>query len=298
MYDMGFYKIGNTSLIELDMIHGNRVFVKLERENFLGSIKARTAYWMIRDLPEQALGKIITESTSGNLGFALGYFCREIGCEFLCLIDSSIAKHKLRKLKDDGINYRMVDSIDGLDLRSSRIRTAQDLMKSGKHYWVNQYDNMSAVKAHRITTGPEIWEQTDKKVTTVVCPMGSCGTICGISQFMKKQSQNIVICGVEPYGSTIFGDIDGPYINVGAGLVGKPGNLIRSGACIDVHYTVKDNLSIYYAEELYKNYGLSVGVTSGMAYAGVVEYAKSTSNENIVFIAPDGRESYGEYFGT
>lgn len=297
MRDMAFYKIGNTPLIEIESINGNRIYVKMERENNLGSIKARTAYWMIKELPEDANGKIIIESTSGNLGIALGYFCKETNREFMCLIDSSIAEAKLQKLGAYGIHYEMVSSYNGFDLRSSRICRAQELMDTGKYYWINQYDNLSGVKAHRVTTGPEIWEQTGHKVTSVVCAMGSGGTICGISQFMKHQSEKIKICGVEPYGSTIFGEIDAPYINVGAGLVGKPGNLLRGGAEIDIHYTIRDDISVFYAEKIYKDYGLRVGVTSGMAYAGALQIAEQVQNETIVFIAPDGRESYGEYLG-
>lgn len=297
LYDMSYYKIGNTPLKELGPVNGNRIFVKLERENNLGSIKARTAYWMIRELPEIAGNKTIIESTSGNLGFALGYFCKEIGRKFMCLVDPSIAEAKLRKLEDHGIAYEMVSAREGLDLRSSRMQRAEELMNTGKYYWVNQYDNLSGIKAHRVTTGPEIWEQTGHKVKYVVCTMGSGGTVCGISQFMKEQSAEIKICGIEPYGSTIFGEIDGIYSNVGAGLVGKPGNLLRSGAEIDLHDTVKDDISVFYAEKLFQDYGLPVGVTSGMAYAGVLRIAEQVHGETIVFIAPDGRESYGEYLG-
>lgn len=76
LQDMSAYGIGNTPLIELNAVHGNRLFVKLEKMNFLGSIKARSGYWMVRDLPAEAEGRTIVESTSGNLGLALGYFCR------------------------------------------------------------------------------------------------------------------------------------------------------------------------------------------------------------------------------
>ena len=85
--DMQEYGIGNTPLRELESINGNRIFVKLERENALGSIKARSGYGIMEELPEEAQNKIIIESTSGNLGLALGFFCKETGHEFMCLID-------------------------------------------------------------------------------------------------------------------------------------------------------------------------------------------------------------------
>ena len=148
------YGIGNTSLKELEAINGNRIFVKLEKENALGSIKARTAYGIMKDLPREAQNKIVFESTSGNFGRALGFFCREAGYQFLCLIDSSIASAKLEKLKAYGIKYEMVAKRDGMDLRSSRICRAQELMDSGKYYWVNQYDNQAGINIHYRTTGP------------------------------------------------------------------------------------------------------------------------------------------------
>ena len=290
------YGIGDTSLKELKAINRNRIFVKLEKENALGSIKARTAYGIMKELPREAQNKIIVESTSGNLGLALGFFCRETGHPFLCLIDSSIASAKLEKLRAHGIEYEMVAQRDGMDLRSSRICRAQELIDSGKYHWVNQYDNPASINIHYRTTGPEIWDQLEETLTDIVCCMGSCGTICGISKFVKEKDRRIQVCGVEPYGSTIFGEIDAPYINVGAGLVGKPGNLIHSRAEVDAHMTIPDEKSIEYAERLYREYGLTVGVTSGMCYAAVDRYAQDITGHTIVFIAPDGRESYGEYF--
>lgn len=295
MLEMSDYGIGNTPLIELEPINGNRILIKLERENYLGSIKARTGYWMIKNLPKEAHNKTVIESTSGNLGFALGFFCKEIGKRFLCLIDSSIAPSKLKKLEDAAIEYEIVEQRIGMDLRSSRIKRAEELSANGGYHWVNQYDNPFGIMAHQMTTAPEIWEQTKGKVTHVICPMGSCGTICGISLFMKERSELIKICGVEPYGSTIFGKVDAPYINVGVGLKGKPSNLLSSQAIVDIADTINDETSIHYAQKLYFDYKLAVGVTSGAAYAEALQIATTERDAVIVFIAPDGRESYGEY---
>lgn len=295
MLEMSDYGIGNTPLKELDSINGNHIFVKLEQVNYLGSIKARTGYWITKNLPKEAENKTVIESTSGNLGFALGFFCKEIGRKFLCLVDPSIAVSKLKRLEDARIEYEIVEKKPELDFRSSRIKRAEELMASGEYYWVNQYDNPFGIMAHQRTTAPEIWEQTNGKVTHVICPMGSCGTICGISLFMKERSKQIKICGVEPYGSTIFGEADAPYINVGAGLMGKPGNLLSSHAIVDVADTVNDLTSIRYCQELHHKYRLAVGVTSGMAYAEALQIAATERNAFIVFIAPDGRESYSEY---
>ena len=155
------YGIGNTPIIELPKISGNRIILKLEMENFLKSIKARTAYWMIKNLPPYVKDKTIVESSSGNLGYALGYFCKENNFRFLCLIDKSITEQKKNRLIEAGIEYICVKQEDDYDLRTSRIRQANRMMESGQYYWVNQYDNLYGIMAHEQTTGPEIWKQTE-----------------------------------------------------------------------------------------------------------------------------------------
>lgn len=289
------YKVGSTPLVELPSIHDNRVFAKIEKDNFLGSIKARTAYAIVKNLPEEAKGKTLIESTSGNLGLALGYFSKEIGYDFLCLVDATIASAKLEKLKLQGIRYELVEKRTDMDYRNSRIQRANELMSTNEYYWVNQYDNPAGIDIHYMTTGPEIFEQTCGTITDIVCPMGSCGTICGLSKFMKEKDSSIRVVGTEPYGSTIFGSFEGSYINVGAGLVGKPGNLIHSHAKIDVHMTIKDEESIRSADELFHKFGLAVGVTSGMCYTAIKHLAETVTGHTFVFIASDGRESYTEY---
>lgn len=297
LQDMSFYGIGNTPLVELNLIHGNRIFLKLEKVNFLGSIKARSGYWMIRDLPPEAEGKVIVESTSGNLGIALGYFCQAEHREFLCIVDQSIEKGKLERLAEHHIAYEMIRGSGEADFRRARIRRAQEMMDSGSCYWVNQYDNPAGIAAHRLTTGPEIWAQTQGRISYCVCPVGSGGTICGISQFLKSRSKTVRICGVEPLGSTIFGTIRGTYLNAGAGLAWKPPNLARSGAEVDESFVIDDEESIRHARELYQNYGMFVGITSGMAYAAALRLAERVEGETIVVIAPDGGEAYRDRLG-
>lgn len=294
LLDMSAYGIGNTPLVELDSVHGNRMLVKLEKKNFLGSIKARSGYWMIRELPAEAVGKTIVESSSGNLGLALGYFCQIEKRDFLCLVDQSTEKGKLEKLKEHHIACEVVHGADGTDFRRARIQRAREMMDGGTCYWVNQYDNPAGIAAHRLTTGPELWAQTHGEITCCVCPVGSGGTVCGVSQFLKGQSENIQICGVEPYGSTIFSTFRGSYLNAGAGLAWPPPNLEHSGAKIDRSFAIDDGEAIRCARALHKRYGLFVGITSGMAYAAALRLAEETEGETIVLIAPDGGETYRE----
>ena len=183
----------------------------------------------------------------------------------------------------------------GFDLRSSRIRKAEQMMASGEYYWVNQYDNPFGIMAHEKTTGPEIWEQTEGRITHCICAMGSGGTIVGTGKYLKRMSQKVKIVGVEPYGSTIYGTVNAEYINVGMGLSGKPGNIIRNSGIVDKSYTVTDQESIYLAKELRNRYGLNVGISSGTVYTGALRIAERENGAMILAVAPDGGDAYVEY---
>lgn len=289
------YGIGNTPIIELPSLNSNRILLKLEMKNSLKSIKARTAYWIIRNLPAEAEDKTIVESSSGNLGYALGILCRECNRRFICLIDSSIAAKKREYLDMAGIEYLSVEQEEGYDQRSSRMREANRMMESGKYYWVNQYDNPFGIMAHEMTTGPEIWRQTKGEITHCVCAMGSGGTIIGIGKYLKKVSNKVKIIGVEPWGSTIYGTTDAKYINAGMGLVGKPGNIIHNSGIVDDSYTITDKESIECAKMLHHRFGLDVGISSGTAYAGALRIADQENGATILAIAPDGGEAYEEF---
>ena len=295
MLRMDEYRIGNTPMIELPKFHDNRIFIKLESKNFLGSVKARSGYFMIRNLPLASEGKIIVESTSGNLGFALGFFCKEMGREFLALIDPTVTDAKRRRMKEAGITYQMVEKENGCDYRSSRILTARRLAAGGEFYWINQYDNASNVEAHQTTTASEIWKDTCGTVTHVVCAMGSCGTICGVGTCLHQHNPCVTIVGVEPYGSTIFGLTAADYLNVGAGLAGKPGNLLKHPDSVDEAYVVADTDSIRAAKELKHDFHISAGITTGMAFHQAMKLASCLRKACIVVISPDGGESYDAY---
>lgn len=295
MRKMEEYGIGNTPLAEIEPMRTSRILLKLESKNFLGSAKARTAYGVLRDLPDKAKGKVIVESTSGNFGLALGWLCKEQGLDFLAVVDSSMPKEKLERLQNAGIACKVVTGNPGEDLRLARIQEVQRLTQIGKYYWVNQYDNPSGVLIHEQTTGPEIWRDTGGKVTHCVCAMGSCGTIAGIGRFFQKNAPHVQICGVEPCGSTIFGTQKAPYINAGSGMKEPPGNLRRNMDVVDRFFCIPDQESIDCAKELYQKYGISAGITTGMACAAARRLAQTVQNAVIVVLSADGRENYGQY---
>lgn len=291
--------ISCTPLVETKYLNCTLGF-KLEQNNFLGSIKSRTAYYLIQDiLSTQNSNKPlrICESTSGNLGLALSHLALIEGLDFLCLIDSSISKNKLHKLQSHGVNYEIVTADDPSKYRQARIKRAMNLNNQG-YIWTNQYDNPASIRAHYETTGPEIYQQTNGKITHLICAMGTGGTIIGVGQYLHEQNPNIKIIGVEPWGSTIFSTYEGNYLCAGAGMKGVPGNIARHLNVIDDHYAVTDNDSIECCNFLYNNIGLSVGITSGMAFKIAQNIAKTSSGSYIVVICPDGRNSYEEFFNT
>ena len=298
--DFHEYGLGSTPLVRLSRYcsRGN-LYIKLEKCNPNGSIKDRTAYFIVRDLlttGRLSPKTILVESSSGNLGLALGYFSQELGIEFVCLVDPTIAPDKLRQLLEKNVKVHVVSQGNNPDYRTARIRLANYLDKKPNWIWTNQYGNPSNYKSHYETTGSEIWDQTRGEVDYVVCSVGTGGTICGIGHYLKQKKSEIKIIGVEPVGSTIFGGLPKAYLNAGAGM-GYPSELIRKyGDVIDYYCKVKDEDSIQECINLLFKESLSVGITSGSVLKLGLHLAYRYPGSNIVVIAPDGGEKYQEFF--
>lgn len=290
--------IGNTPLKTVKYGRSCIAF-KLEQYNFLGSIKTRTAYYLVQSIiankkKEHSGMTKICESTSGNLGIALDYFCKKENMEFLCLTDKSISANKIKKLMLHNVDFELITAPSESEYREARIKRAEELQKQG-YIWTNQYDNDVAILAHYETTGPEIYQQTKGKVTHLVCAMGTGGTIIGIGKYLKEKNADIQVIGVEPYGSTIFSEDEGVYITAGAGMKGTPGNIRKNPKIIDAYDVVNDKVSIVCCNELYNKYQLDVGITSGMAFFVAKKVALEYPNSYVVVVCPDGRSSYEEY---
>jgi cysteine synthase len=291
------YGIGNTPLHRAERYcpSGN-LYLKLEKLNPNGSIKDRTAFYMIQDLVD--CGRLnrhvkLVESSSGNLGLALGFFATRFAIQFVCLIDPSIPSEKVNQLELAGVEVRVVRAGKEGDYRQARIRLAQELDQSQGFIWTNQYDNLANVKAHYESTGPEIWAQTQGCVDYVVCPVGTGGTICGVGRFLKERSPSIRIVAVEPRGSTIFGGIPGPYLSVGTGMVHPSGIIVRYGSIIDQFAQIEDRASLHECMEFCKSEQISVGVSTGSALVVARCLAERHREKTVVALAPDGGENYG-----
>ena len=282
------YAIGNTPIYKLDNFN---IYIKMEKFNLNKSIKDRTAYFLLKDLWEnRKISKNITviESTSGNLGISLDFFCKEVGIKFKALIDETISPNKLNEFKKRDIKYIITESEDR-DYRSARIKLAKELNQKKNFIWTNQYDSFANVQAHYISTAPEIWQQMGGKIDIVIIAVGTGGTISGVAKFLKKKNPKILVYAVEPIGSTIFGGDEQQYINVGIGLRGEDKILSKYKSLIDLNFKVSDIDAIRATKE-YENIGF--GVSTGYALKVALDITKKYPNKNIVVISADGIENY------
>jgi cysteine synthase A len=283
------YNVGNTPIYKIE---NRNIYLKMEKYNLNGSIKDRTAYFLIKDLIDKKLIKnntILIESTSGNLGISLDFFAKEIEVKFRAIIDKTIAKSKLKEFNKRKIDYIYAPIKNYSNYRTARIELAKKLNKKDNYIWTNQYDNFANIKAHYQTTAPEIYKQLNHKIDIIVVAMGTGGTICGLVKFFKKINSTILICGVEPDGSTIFGGVEKSYLNVGIGLKGKDEILKYCEDSIDMHFKVSDKETIEMVKK-YQNIGF--GISTGYALKIALEMSDKFPTKNIVVIAPDGIEKY------
>lgn len=287
--DMRFYDIGNTPIYR---INKTNIYLKMEKYNKNCSIKDRTAYFLIKDFIQKNIfnEKItIIESTSGNLGISLGYFAEILNIKFKAIIDETITKSKLQELEKRNIEYIKASIGDCSDYRSARIKLAKELNNKDNYFWINQYDNFSNFQAHYQTTAPEIWSQMNGKIDIVVVSIGTGGTITGVSKYLKEMNKHILIYGVEPRGSTIFGGEEFHYINVGVGLKGESRIISEYKNFIDFSLKVGDKEAIEITRK-YKDIGF--GISTGYSLVIALKLSKKYPNKNIVVVSADGIENY------
>jgi cysteine synthase B len=198
--------IGNTPLILIDEIGSNKIYGKLEGNNPAGSIKDRPAIRMIKDAEQAGFikkGDTLIEATSGNTGIALAMAASIRGFKIKLIMPETASIERIKTMKAYGAEVILVSKEE--DMEGAR-DLANSMSNNKEGYVLDQFSNESNYLAHFDTTGPEIWSQTDNKVTHFISSMGTTGTITGVSRFLKKQNQNIQIIGVQPVeGSKIPG---------------------------------------------------------------------------------------------
>ncbi|MBX7241333.1 MAG: pyridoxal-phosphate dependent enzyme [Bacteroidia bacterium] len=300
--------IGNTPLLKLNNITGSikgTVLVKVEYFNPGQSIKDRMAVKMLEDAEKNGKirpGGTIIESTSGNTGMGLALAAVIKGYRCIFTMADKQSKEKIDILRAVGAEVIVcptnVEPEDPRSYYSTARRLEQEIPNS---IWMNQYDNMSNTAAHYETTGPEIWDQTEGKITHFAAGMGTCGTICGVSQYLKEKNPSLKTIGLDTYGSVfkklhetgIFDEAEiYPYLTEGIGEDIVPANCNMS--VIDKIIKVTDKDAALMTRKLARLEGLFVGWSCGSAVYGALEYAKENlkPNDVMVIILPDHGTRY------
>ena len=276
--------IGNTPLVLIEEIKSNKIYAKLEGNNPAGSIKDRPAIRMIKDAELKGLiskGDTLIEATSGNTGIALAMAASLRGFKIKLIMPETASVERIKTMKAYGAEVILVSKEE--DMEGAR-DLAFKMSNEGQGHVLNQFSNKSNYLAHYDTTGPEIWNQTDKKITHFISAMGTTGTITGVSRFLKEMNSDIKIIGVQPTeGSKI------PGIRRW-----KPKYIpeIFQDAIVDKVIDIDQQDAENSMKSLSQNNGLFVGVSAGANVFVAKEVAKGLSNSTIVTILCDRGDRY------
>ncbi|MFA5669505.1 MAG: pyridoxal-phosphate dependent enzyme [Balneolaceae bacterium] len=301
--------VGNTPLIKLNKISEGftgTFLVKVEYFNPGHSIKDRIAIKMIDDAEKAGLlkpGGTIIEGTSGNTGMGLALVAVTRGYKCVFTTTDKQSQSKVDLLRALGAEVIVcptnVEPEDPQSYYSVAERLSKEIPNS---FYPNQYDNQSNAEAHYESTGPEIWEQTEGKVTHYVAGMGTGGTITGAAKFLKEQEPNVKVIGIDSVGSVYkkyfeTGEFDKneikPYLTEGIGEDIIPGTI--NFDYVDEVLQVGDKESAIMTRRLAREEGLLVGWSCGSAVAGALDYAKKhplKEDEVMVIILPDSGTRY------
>lgn len=287
---------GKTKLVRLNNIEkiyhiDNELYAKIENTNPSGSIKDRAVYQMLLDyINDGKLKKdtVIVEATSGNTGIALAYYTKVFNYKLLIYMPSSMSKERREMITSLGGEVKLVDGgmLEAEELAKS------DAMSHDNYLLFDQFNNLSNVKAHYLTTGPEIIHQLHD-VSYVFSGIGTGGTITGIAFFFKDNNINAHVVGVEPKQSPLLtlGKADKHKIQgIGANFIPS---ILNRDLLFDV-IDVDDEKSIEMAKIVREKENLDVGISSGAALLGAIDYLKSHSirDKKIVIIFPDKGNRY------
>lgn len=291
--------IGNTPLVEvvnLEQHHDLKatVLVKLEYLNPAGSVKDRIAKAMLEDAEEKGLLKkdsVIIEPTSGNTGIGLAAIAAAKGYRVILTMPETMSIERRNILKAYGAEIVLTDGVKGM---KGAIAKAQELAAEIPGSFIpGQFENPANPLAHRKTTGPEIWKDTDGKVDFFVAGVGTGGTVSGTGEYLKSQNPAVKIVAVEPDTSAVLsGEKPGPHKiqGIDAGFVPKTLNT----KIYDEIIRIKNDDAFAAAKEFAKTEGILVGISSGAAIQAAVELAKRPENAGKVIVAllPDSGDRY------
>lgn len=291
--------IGHTPLIELKRLAEatgvqGRLLVKLESVNPAGSIKDRAAAMMIDDaLANGRLkpGGTIIEPTSGNTGIALAAIAAARGFHAVIVMPDSMSRERRQLMLAYGAELVLTPGAAGMQ---GAIDKANDLQRARPGSMIlGQFTNPANPRAHYLSTGPEIWDDTDGTVDVLVAGIGTGGTISGTGRYLKKQNRHIRVIGVEPDSSAVIsGEERGPHLlqGIGAGFI--PDNLDQS--VLDEIIKVSGKAAYNAVRLCAMKEGLLIGISGGAALSAALDVASlpGMSGKTVVAILPDGGDRY------
>ncbi|MBC8542335.1 MAG: cysteine synthase A [Clostridia bacterium] len=291
--------IGGTPLLKLTNYGqqkelGATIYGKLEYFNPAGSVKDRIAKAMIDDAEAKGVlkpGSIIIEPTSGNTGIGLAAVAASRGYKIILTMPETMSIERRNLLKAYGAELVLTEGAKGM---KGAIAKAQELAAETPNSFIpSQFTNTANPTAHRNTTGPEIWADTDGKVDIFVAGVGTGGTVSGVGEYLKSQNPNVKVVAVEPAGSPVLSQgTPGPHKiqGIGAGFVPETLNT----EIYDEIITVENEDAFETGRTLARKEGLLVGISSGAAVFAATELAKRPENKGklIVVLLPDTGERY------
>jgi len=292
--------IGNTPLLEVknyqkkENAEGARILVKLEYLNPAGSVKDRVALAMIEDAEKKGNikpGATIIEPTSGNTGIGLAFVAASRGYKAILTLPDTMSVERRTLLKAYGAELVLTEGALGM---KGAIAKAEELQKTTPNSIIlGQFDNPANPAAHKATTGPEIWKDTDGQVDVFVAGVGTGGTLTGAGSYLKSQNPAIRIVAVEPDSSAVLsGEKPGPHKiqGIGAGFVPK----VLDQNIYDEIIRVKNEDAFAKGKEIAQTEGILVGISSGAALWAATELAKRPeyAGKTIVVLLPDSGDRY------
>ncbi len=290
---------GGTPLMELHNYEnkyckGSKILAKLEYFNPAGSVKDRVAKQMILDAKESGAlkeGSTIIEPTSGNTGIGLASAAASLGYKCILVMPDSMSVERRNLLKAYGAEVVLSEGAKGM---AGAVEKAEELAKSiDGSFIAGQFVNPSNPKAHYLTTGPELWEDTDGKVDVFVASVGTGGTLTGTARYLKEKNPDIKVIAVEPKASPLLSEGKaGPHKIQGIGANFVPE--ILDTKIYDEVVAISDEKAYETANAIAKLEGILVGISSGAAVAAAAEISSKDEykGKNIVVILPDSGDRY------
>ncbi|CAQ86156.1 cysteine synthase a [Photorhabdus asymbiotica] len=290
--------IGNTPVVMLDGRHtrGVNIFLKMENINPSGSIKDRIAVAMLEKAEAQGElrpGMVVVEPSSGNTAIGLAMACAVKGYRFIAVLDRMVPAAKRDKIRAFGAEIIFLPEFEaGTDTVKYRIDLTKEIIKAYPNaFSPMQFENQINPDEHYHSTGRELYETFGDNLTACFATAGSCGTLTGISRYLKEKNPWVRIYGVEPVGSVIFGGEPGKYLVQGAGLTFVPSILDLSN--IDITLKITDIDAFRMARKLARDEGILLGGTGACSVCAVLDRLDDFKpGDNIVVIIPDSGERY------